>query len=287
MPYRSTFMMSSAPEQKPQWGSSYRLIAADKWKAKSAAMGRDVTQALVQYSGVQPGMKVLDVACGTGEPAISLGRHVGPSGHVTALDLSAELLELASQRAGQRGFVNFCTRQADVHDLPFPDNSFDLVTCRFGVMFFADVHQALAQIHRVLKPDGRACFVAWGPFDQPYWSSTMAIVHRHVGGPLLSPGASGMFRFATPGSLSTELAAAGFRNIEEDLRHLPWRWPGPVEEVWEYARALSTPFQPMLERVPPAQWPQIQAEIYAAIREYQKGDAVEFGVRVVFAAGVK
>jgi len=85
--------MESKPESK--WGASYRLIAAEKWKAKSAAMGRDVTEALVKYANPQPGMQVLDVATGTGEPAISVFSRVRPTGHVTALDLSAELLQIA------------------------------------------------------------------------------------------------------------------------------------------------------------------------------------------------
>ena len=76
----------------PNWGNSYRLIASEKWEAKSAAMGRDVTEALVEYAQPKPGMKVLDLASGTGEPAISLASRVRPAGHVTALDLSSELL---------------------------------------------------------------------------------------------------------------------------------------------------------------------------------------------------
>src|SRR5438045_5100494 len=107
-------------EHKPAWGASYRLIAAEKWKAKSAAMGRGVTQALVEYARPRLGMKVLDVATGTGEPAITLASQVGPSGHVTALDVSAELLEVATERARSRGLTNFSTRQADVHRIPFP-----------------------------------------------------------------------------------------------------------------------------------------------------------------------
>jgi len=166
----------------PQWGSSYRLIASEKWKAKSAAMGRNVTEALVEYARPKPGMKVLDLASGTGEPGISLAARVGSEGHVTALDLSGDLLEIATKRAQQRGLTNFLTQQADAHELPFPDQSFDLVTSRFGVMFFKDCEKALGEVHRVLKPEARACFLAWGPFEQPYWSSTMGIVARRVGG---------------------------------------------------------------------------------------------------------
>src|SRR5437764_3320540 len=105
--------MSSAQKSGSQWGHSYRLIASEKWKAKSAAMGRDVTEALVDYSNPQPGMRILDLASGTGEPAITLAKRIGDSGHVTALDLSADLLAIAAQRARQRGFNHVVTRQGD------------------------------------------------------------------------------------------------------------------------------------------------------------------------------
>jgi 2-polyprenyl-3-methyl-5-hydroxy-6-metoxy-1,4-benzoquinol methylase len=86
-----------ASNSNPQWGSSYRLIASEKWKAKSAVMGRDLTAALVEYSRPKPGMKILDLASGTGEPAISLAARVGSGGHVTALDLSSDLLQIATR----------------------------------------------------------------------------------------------------------------------------------------------------------------------------------------------
>src|SRR5579863_8571520 len=111
---------------EPSWGSSYRLVASEKWKAKSAAMGKAVTEALVEYAQPKPGMQVLDLASGTGEPAISLAARVGTRGHVTALDVSAELLEVAKGRADERGLRNFSTQQADAHSLPFAENSFDL-----------------------------------------------------------------------------------------------------------------------------------------------------------------
>jgi ubiquinone/menaquinone biosynthesis C-methylase UbiE len=269
------------------WGSSYRLIAAEKWKSKSAAMGRDVTQALVGYARPAVGMKVLDLASGTGEPAISLAALVGPQGDVTALDLSRDLLAIAEERAQQRRLKNFRTCEADAQDLPLPDNAFDLVTCRFGIMFFADCEEALSEVSRVLKSGARACFVAWGPFQQPYWASTMGVVHKHVGGPLLEPGAANMFRFADPGSLAKLLHSAGFISVEEETKQLPWTWPGSPEEIWEYAQAVSAPFRPLLERIPDERREQINAEVLASIRKYEDGSRVKFGVTVVLASGRK
>ena len=191
--------LSSKPSS---WSTSYRLVAAEKWKAKSALLGSAVTQALVEYSEPLAGMKVVDLASGTGEPAISLAERVGPQGSVTALDQSTELLAIAAERARNKKLGNLSTRQADAHSLPFDDRSFDLATCRFGVMFFADAQRALGELRRVLKPGARACFSAWGPVEQTYCQSTMKIVQRHVGGEMLAAGGGNPFRFSAEGSLS-------------------------------------------------------------------------------------
>jgi SAM-dependent methyltransferase len=279
--------MTSKPDSKQDWGSQYRLVASEKWKAKSAAMGQPVTDALVEYAQPKAGMRVLDLASGTGEPAISLAGRVGAKGHVTALDLSAGLLEIAEQRARARGLTNFVTQQGDAHNLPFPDGHFDLATSRFGVMFFAEPRVALQDLRRVLRTGARACFLAWGPFDQPYWQSMMGTVLRHVGGPMLPPDGPNPFRFSEPGSLSAVLRSAGFNAVEEETKTLPWTWPGPVEEVWEQARAVAVPFRAMLERVPAGKWPEIDAEVHAAVRQYSDGEKIAFGAAVVLASGKK
>lgn len=231
-------------------------------------------------------MQVLDVASGTGEPAISLAASLGGQGAVTALDLSGDLLAIAGKRAQARG-LDLKTRRGDAHALPFPDDQFDLATSRFGVMYFADVVAALGELRRVLRPGARACFLAWGSFDQPYWQSMMGVVHQHVGGPLLDSGKADPFRFAPPGSLSAVLRAAGFHDLEETSKTLPWAWPGSVEEVWDYAQAVSVPFRPMLERVPADRWPEIHAEVHRALQKYSDGGKIAFGASVVFASAKK
>ena len=279
--------MNALADAKPDWGSSFRLTASEKWKAKSAAMGRDVTEALVEYADPRPEMSILDLASGTGEPAITLASRMGGTGQVTAFDLSADLLAIATERARQRGFRNVVTQQGDAEQLPFPESHFDLATSRFGVMFFADIDRALRELHRVLKPGGRACFAVWGAKEQPYFSSSIGIVHRHVGGALLAPGGPDPFRFAAPGSLTDALQRAGFANLHEETRTVPWTWPGPVEEVWDQQQAVATPFLPLLKRVPAEEWPAINQEIYAEIRRYEEQGAIKFTATIVLASGQK
>ena len=267
------------------WGSSYRLVAAEKWETKSALMGSAVTQALVEYSRPAAGMRVLDLASGTGEPGISLAERVGPAGSVTAVDQSAELLEVAAERARLKQLPNFITQAADAHKLPFADQNFDLATCRFGVMFFSDVEGALRELRRVLKPGARACFAAWGPVEQPYWRSTMEIVQRHAGGRMLPEGGADPFRFSAAGSLSEALRTSGFSEVKESTRNLPWTWHGDAEEVFEYACAVAAPFRAMIGRVAEDAWLGIRAEAAAAMEKYRVGDEIRFGADVVLAAG--
>jgi len=260
-------------------------VAAEKWKVKSAALGKAVTEALVEYSRPLPGMRVLDLASGTGEPGISLAQRVGPQGSVTAVDQSSELLDIAANRARDKNLLNFLTQQADAHQLPFAQPSFDLATCRFGVMFFSDAQRALAELRRVLKPGARACFAAWGPMEQPYWQTTMKIVHQCVGGAMLQAGGANPFRFSAPSALSKVLRAAGFREVEESTQNLPWIWAGDAAEVFEYACAVAAPFRPMLERVPAEEWPVVRAKAKTAIEQYRVGDEIRFGADVVLASG--
>jgi SAM-dependent methyltransferase len=223
----------------------------------------------------------------TGEPAITLASFVGAEGQVTALDISPELLEIADERARERGLTNFSTSQGDAHELPFSDGTFDLVTSRFGVMFFADIDKALREVHRILKPGGRACFLAWGPFEQPHFSSTFGILAKHVGGPVLPEGGPNPFRFGKSGSLSAALQSAGLQNVDEQTKSVPWTWPGSAEEVWEYARSVTRPFRALLDRVPQERWPEINREIYESIGEYARGDQIEFGAVVILASAAK
>jgi cyclopropane fatty-acyl-phospholipid synthase-like methyltransferase len=101
--------MTSKAESEPSWGTQSRVAASERWKEKSAAMGQPATDALVEYAQPQPGMQVLDLASGTGEPAITLARRIGPQGQVTATDLSADLLAIAETRARAHGLNNVIT----------------------------------------------------------------------------------------------------------------------------------------------------------------------------------
>jgi SAM-dependent methyltransferase len=250
-------------------------------------MGRDATEALVAYAAPQANMRILDLASGTGEPAITIATRIAPSGHVTAFDLSADLLAIAADRAGSRGLTNITVQQGDAQQLPFPDEQFDLATSRFGVMFFADTQRALRELLRVLKRGARACFAVWGPKEQPYFDSTIGVVHRRVGGPLLDSDGPDPFRFSRSRSLSKALRQSGFSSVQEETRTVAWTWRGPPEEAWEQQRAIATPFLPLFSRTSAEEWPKINNEVHAAVRRFERNGAIEFTATIILASGTK
>jgi len=264
----------------PEWNGFARTNAAQRWRRQSAAMGRHMTQAIVAAAKIQPGMLVLDVACGTGEPSISMADLLRGSGGVVGVDLSPEPLKIAAERAQARGLTNVRFQQADVHQLSFSDRTFDRVTSRLGVMFFSDVPGALRQMHRVLKPDGRVTLLAWGPMQQPYFETTIGTVLGAVPGSTLPGSSAGIFQFGQPGVLANALRQAGFHAIEEDFPILPWTWPGSPQEVWEYFQEVTVPFKPLLRSIPEDRRAEINARVLTAVERYYDGERVNFTAKV-------
>src|SRR3569832_1348130 len=124
--------------ERPDWNSFARANASERWKKLSAAMGSDATRTLVAEARITPGLTVLAVASGTGEPAISIATAMNGTGRVLATDISEGPLKIAKQRAEQRDLTNIDFQIADAMALPFEDATFDRITSRLGVMFFAD-----------------------------------------------------------------------------------------------------------------------------------------------------
>jgi ubiquinone/menaquinone biosynthesis C-methylase UbiE len=104
-------------------------------------------------------MRILDIACGSGEPSLSLARAVGRTGRVVATDIVPGMLQVAEENARKERLSNIEFRVADAEAIPFPDGYFDAVTCRFGAMFFSDPARAMREARRVLKNRGLVVLV--------------------------------------------------------------------------------------------------------------------------------
>ncbi len=124
---------------------------ADKYGTSAIhAQGTSLAR-LVELTRPRPGWLVLDVSTGAGHTALKFAPHVA---HIVAVDLTPQMLEIALKLANDRGVTNIEFKPADVHELPFGDNTFDLVTNRIALHHYADARQAIAEMARVCKRDG-------------------------------------------------------------------------------------------------------------------------------------
>ena len=267
------------------FATSNRLAAAHRWREHERATFGAVTETMLLLARAGPGMSVLDVACGTGEPALSLAAAVGTQGRVTASDLSAGLTAIAAENAQRDGNSNVSFRQADVHDLPFPDHQFDLVTCRFGVMFFRDPARGLRECRRVLRPGGRLVLAAWGPTAQNgFFTTVTQFLMKYTSLSAEDSGALEPYRFAEEGRLSAAIREAGFEGVEEMTRMVAVRFPGSPEEFWSYRMDMSPPFPAMFEAIAAEDRGRVKEEILAAVGRHYDGQQVLLSSAVVFAS---
>jgi SAM-dependent methyltransferase len=239
MPDSAQEMDRQKEEIRKQWAgraSTFAAIAGKQPMALQAA-----TDLLLTLLRLRPAMRILDVASGPGEPAISIAAAVAhDGGHVTATDLVLEMLATAEQNARARSVTNIAFRHADAEALPFADAAFDAVTCRFGVMLFPNTRQALREIRRVLTPGGQFVAMVWGPQAQDAMFKSLAAVRRAVElPPPPGPDPPHRFRFSAPGALAAQLRAAGFRQVEEQSHTIPMPWQGSAEEWWEAMQKMN------------------------------------------------
>ncbi len=262
--------------------------ARGRWAERTAVWTRAATEAILEASHLRPDMHVLDLASGPGDPAIPIAAALGPAGAIIATDPEPEMLEVIRERAAARRFSALSCQQAAAERLPFPSATFDLVTCRFGVMHFSDPARAIREAHRVLVGGGRLVLLSWGPWrDSDQFPATLAVVARHLPD-VPDIAGSHQFRFADPEPLAALFRQAGFRHSSAEFRDVPWCWPGTAAEVWQCIQETAAgTTRKMLDAIPADRREQVDREVLEAIRKYESGGAVHFRARLVLACGEK
>src|SRR5919198_1239354 len=136
-------------DPRTMWGSGNYAAVAERISESG--------ELVVERAGVEPGMDVLDVACGTGNASIPAAE---AGARVTGLDITPELFAAGRERAAKAG-VEIEWVEGDAESLPFDDESFDVVLSTFGCMFAPRQDLAAREIARVLRPGGRIGICSW------------------------------------------------------------------------------------------------------------------------------
>lgn len=245
-------------QQKQSWNKF--SSGWKKWDTFNMAFLRPMGEAIIYNLQLQKNYFVLDVAAGTGEPGLTIAALV-PDGKVIAIDVSEDMLAIAAENAEAKGLMNFETRVADISELPFATQMFDAISCRMGFMFFPDMHLALQEMLRVLKPQGRIAAAVWAGAEMNNWvTTTMSIIQKHIELPKPAPGAPGMFRCGKPGMIAELFKQVGFQNIvEEEIK-------GKIdyenfERYWEIMLDVGAPIVAALSKTDEATKAKIKAEV--------------------------
>ena len=250
--------------------------AAAGWKKWSGWLDRyasPVSERLVELAGVGPGSRVLDVAAGFGEPALTAARRAGPEGTVVATDISAEMVAFGRERAADAGVENIEFMQSDASSLDFPHESFDAAVSRWGIIFEPDGEGTADRIRGFLKPGSRMAIASWGePETVPMIARPMKAALEFLGESPPPPGTPGPLSRPTPEAIGGLLEGGGFSGVQVENMEISFEWASP-EEFSAYVRDIVAPITAMVEARPE----DVQAATWQAIADDIRSEADEDG----------
>src|SRR3954468_761124 len=232
--------------QHKHWDSA--AVGWQEWSEFNDGADRHISERLVELADVQAGSRVLDVAAGYGEPALTAARRAGPEGSVVATDISAEMLAFGRERATAAALGNVEFIESDASSLDFPPESFDAAVSRWGLIFEPDAEAAAGRIRGFLKPGARIAISSWGEPDQvPFLSIPMRTTMELLGVPPPPAGTPGPLSRPTPAAIGGLLEGGGFSDVAVEQDEVTYEFESP-EHFTAYIRAIAAPIRAMIEQ---------------------------------------
>jgi ubiquinone/menaquinone biosynthesis C-methylase UbiE len=273
--------------------------AAPGWKKYGKEMFEwlaPVSDQLIKSAGISIGQTVLDVATGTGQPALTIARIVGPNGKVVGVDLSPEMLEIAKQEAASQGLTSTVDFQVvkDESLSMFSDNTFDSVVCRNGLMFMPDPVKALKTFLRVLKPGGKAAVTVWGsPEKSPVMAIVMKAISKHVPSDISPRSAApsapgGPFSISSVDILRDYFLKAGFSNFNAEKIEVTVAQTDTAEQLWQGMTEVTGFLVILLSRLPEEKKLAIKNDVIKSLDKiFPSGSPVKFTGELLLGTGTK
>jgi SAM-dependent methyltransferase len=254
-------------DQKRDWDSA--AAGWKKWWPLFEQSAQHVSDRLVELAGVKPGDRVLDIATGNGEPAVTAARRVGSSGRVVATDQSPGMLAIGRERAGGIGVNNIDFIESDAETLSVSQRDFDAVVCRWGLMFMPDLNAALRNIRERMKPGARFATAVWSTPDKvPMITLAADTVRKLANLPPPPPNAMDPLRLADTSILKNALEQSGFKNVAIERRQVVWEMPSALAFT-QFRQDIAAPFRAVLDR----QTPEMRQRILDAVTDAARGIA--------------
>jgi SAM-dependent methyltransferase len=277
-----------AEASRRSWGAAAGTFARaveEPDRDASAAAGGWVLEAAV----LEPGQRVLELACGAGRVGLQAAEAVGAGGHVLCSDFAEPMVEAVRARAAALGLANVEARVIDAEAIDLPgDDVFDRILCRFGFMLMARPGLALAESRRHLAEGGRIALAVWGTAEENPWLSaaTDALV-RHFDAPPPPPGTPGPFALGDEPALRALLDEAGFAEAAVTRLEVEQNYDS-LEGWWERIVAVGGPLAAALAAIPEDEANAIrEAAIAAAAIHEQAGGTMSFPATVLGATAIR
>lgn len=241
-----------------------------------------VQSRLLEVAAARPGEQILDIACGTGLVTFPLANAATSAGRVVATDISQAMIDIIRREAERRGLSQIEAWRADAAALEAAaDNTFDLVTCALGFMYFPEPDRAMREILRVLKPGGRVVIAVWGARKNCGWAEIFPIVDARVESEVCPL----FFQLGTGRSLAWEMERAGFHSVVDE--RLSIDLPYADEDTAVDAAFIGGPVALAYSRFNQEVRSEVRTEYAASIRPFRSGDGYRIPGEFVVASGIK
>lgn len=259
-------------------GTAMRMIwdaAADGWHAHHALIRTWLSKAtsiMLDAAMIGPGAYVLDVAAGAGDQTLDIAQRIGPTGHILATDLSPRCIELANSNTRKAGFANVSFLVADGEKLD-PEQRFDAVVCRLGLMFYADPLEGLRRMHAALKPEGHCAVLVFSDAESnPCIVSAIRTASALANGPPLDPNrVGGLLSLGRSGLLHELFVRAGFRDVTTVKIAAPMMLPSALHYV-RFLQGAAGPVRSLIERLEGPSQALAWTEMETAMEAYETPD---------------
>jgi len=284
--------MEDDGQQSPPGGQVQTWLADDAgvaWQRGAELRGDAMLQAtalMFELAGLASGMKVLDVAAGTGDQTLLVAELVGAAGEVIATDLSPSMLEVAARRAAEAGLSNISTQVADAQDLEFPEGTFDAAICRNGLMFVPDLAKALGKVYRALKPGARFAATVWSTPERNAFMAVPAPVVARVAGFPTPPALAATFKLGQPRVLAEFLTGARFGDVQVRPAAVVRRFPSAAAAA-AHIREGAGPARSLVSKLTEEQWRHAHAELEQAFSRYEGPEGCVLRGEVLVGAGTR